>query len=116
MNGKPERQFCLPKRNRLRKQGEIRKVLTQGEKWECPFFKIIWTKSESPGGRIAVLLSKRIGNAVTRNRVKRKLKEIVRTQRANLPALDVLVVAKPAQRRPVAQLRSNFLSWKQLII
>jgi ribonuclease P protein component len=47
--------------------------------------------------RIGFVVSRAVGNAVTRNRVKRRLRELVRVERERLPTGSLLVVrALPA--------------------
>jgi len=47
--------------------------------------------------RIGFVVSRAVGNAVTRNRVKRRLRELVRVERERLPGGSLLVVrALPA--------------------
>lgn len=47
--------------------------------------------------RFGIVTSKRVGNAVVRNRVRRRLREICRLHRPELrPDAMVVVVAKPA--------------------
>jgi ribonuclease P protein component len=54
----------------------------------------------SPQSRIGLTVSRKVGNAVVRNRVRRRLREIVRTHRELLaPGCDHVVVAFP----PLAQ-------------
>lgn len=50
----------------------------------------------TPGaGRIGITVSKKVGNAVVRNRIRRWVREFVRRDRAWLPAgRDVVVIAK----------------------
>jgi ribonuclease P protein component len=53
-------------------------------------------------GRLGITVSKRVGNAVTRNRIKRWVREFVRQQPADawLPAgCDVVVIAKASAAR-----------------
>lgn len=49
------------------------------------------------GPRLGMTVSRKVGGAVTRNRVRRRIREIYRRWkgRADLPSLDLLVHAKP---------------------
>lgn len=51
--------------------------------------------NESDQTRVAVVCGRRVGNAVTRNRVKRRLREIIR-HAPLAPGWDVVVIARPA--------------------
>ncbi len=42
---------------------------------------------------MGIVVSKKVGNAVTRNRVRRRLREILR--RLHLPSADLMVIARP---------------------
>jgi ribonuclease P protein component len=46
-------------------------------------------------GRVGFAVSKKVGNAVVRNTVKRRLREIVRRRSALFVGVDVVVIAKP---------------------
>lgn len=45
-------------------------------------------------GRVGITISKKVGNAVTRNRIKRLVREFVRQNEFVPPACDVVVIAK----------------------
>lgn len=46
--------------------------------------------------RFGLTVSRKVGNAVVRNRVKRWLREALRRQRAGVGGVDVVVVARPS--------------------
>ena len=61
-------------------------------------------------GRVGIVTSKRVGNAVIRNRVRRRLRELFRAMRPRLiPGLWLVVVAKsPAAKASLAVLGEEF--------
>lgn len=52
------------------------------------------TKTDPAVARVGLTVSSRVGGAVVRNRVKRRLREAVRRELALLPAIDLVVVAR----------------------
>ena len=54
------------------------------------------TANEQALTRYAFAISRRVGNAVTRNRIKRRLREILR-QSALLEGYDIVIVARPSE-------------------
>jgi ribonuclease P protein component len=104
----------------LRRQGEIRAVREQGRRIEFQAFTVWWrtrATDSSPGAsglrgpRVCVIASaKAVGNAVRRNRAKRRLREVFRHQQHNIPATcDLLLIARaPATTWLMPQLESKF--------
>ena len=67
----------------------------------------------SPGAaRVGIVTSRRVGEAVERNRVRRRLREIVRAERARLsPGMWLVIVARHrAVGVEFAELREEWLS------
>ncbi|GEM89714.1 ribonuclease P protein component [Oceanithermus desulfurans] len=52
-----------------------------------------WLPTRRGEVRVGIVVSKKVGNAVVRNRVRRRLREILR--RMHLPSADLMVVARP---------------------
>jgi ribonuclease P protein component len=60
-----------------------------------------------PAARVGIVVSAKVGNAVARNRVKRRLREAIRHERASLPGVDLVLVARASSvRATVPQLRA----------
>jgi ribonuclease P protein component len=87
----------LNRKVRLRKRSQFRALYQQGIKREDPLFFLFYEvpSERKEGHRIGFTVSKKIGNAVQRNRVKRVLQEAFRTLLPELiEPLDVVIVAR----------------------
>ena len=87
--------FSFKKTERLAKRPQFERVMAEGGKKRvdrlCTIFSI-------PNGldkkRLGIIASKKIGNAVARNRVKRRIREIFRQIKHRMePALDIVVIS-----------------------
>ncbi len=58
-------------------------------------FSIIGCYGLGHGARLGLAVSKKVGNAVVRNRTRRIIREIFRRLIDDLPQVDIVVVAKP---------------------
>lgn len=83
----------LPRDQRIVMPREIRQLIRRGKKTVTPL--VICYSVSADTSRAAVLVSKDVGNAPTRNRVRRRIRHILA---AELPtrALDVVVRALPS--------------------
>ena len=60
-------------------------------------FIFYWVERDTPGGKLGLAVSRKVSNAVVRNRVKRYLREFYRTHRPTLLKEAYLVmVARPS--------------------
>lgn len=71
----------FPKSRRLRKRVDYLKVQNSGNSKNSRYFVLVWKRKEETVGRIGITVSKKVGNAVVRNRIKRVVREFVRTRR-----------------------------------
>ena len=85
--------------DRLRKRFEFRRMRDRGKRVHTRSFVLLIAPSAHPQPRLGVTVSKQVGKAVRRNRVKRMVREAFRTQRALLPpAADLVVIARAGCR------------------
>lgn len=85
------------RRDRLRKPGEFEAVRRHGARAQGKFLVVFEGPGEKGRTRLGMAVPRGVGNAVTRNRVKRLIREAFRTGRQSLrPCCDMLVVARPA--------------------
>lgn len=87
----------FPKEIRLRRRREFVRVQEQGTKFtqDC----LLALAIENAGGhrvtRLGLTVSAKVGNAVVRNRVRRRLREVFRERKGLLPqGLDVVLIAR----------------------
>lgn len=80
---------------RLTKNFEYIKVYQAGRRWSSPFFTMYTKENGLDTTRLGVSVSKRIGNSVVRNRVKRRLKEAFKKNMKKVKkGYDVIISAK----------------------
>lgn len=96
----------LPQRYRLRRSSDLKRVRAQGRGQRHPLAILVANRQEGMlvdngrsgknVSRFAFSASRRVGNAVARNRAKRLLREAVRTQIDQIePGWDCLLIARP---------------------
>ncbi|MBN1936748.1 MAG: ribonuclease P protein component [Anaerolineae bacterium] len=96
----------LKKAYRLKSNIRIHQVRTSGSSWANRWVVLAKERGQAPQCRFAFVVSKRIGGAVQRNRVKRVLREAVRQRLPDIePGWDVVVIARhPAREASFEQI------------
>jgi ribonuclease P protein component len=88
----------MHRRLRLQRKTDFDAVFKQGRAWHNELLVLRSLANTLEHNRFGFVTSKRLGNAVTRNRVRRRLREAIRVLPLT-PGRDVVVSAKAAAAR-----------------
>jgi ribonuclease P protein component len=93
------RSEALPKQRRLAKRPEFVRVYETGRKQFSRYAVLFFAGNDLKNSRIGITVTKKVGKANIRNRLKRWTREVYRRQREPLGldahALDIVVNVKP---------------------
>ncbi len=103
---------AFPREARIRKRTEFDEVYQKGARFDTPFFVLYIRRGNGLNHRLGMTVSKRIGDSVTRNRVKRRFREIFRKNRPPAgPPFDMVLNARKAAGTAVGNaLEAEFLT------
>ena len=88
---------AMRRENRLRSRSGFRTTVGAGQRVTRPEFVLYHFAREAPEPpRVGLRVNRRIGSAVVRNKVRRRLREALRPLIPRLGACDIVVVARPA--------------------
>ena len=86
----------MKRAQRLRKAADFERVRARRRSWAHPLLVLYVAENELDVTRVGLVVGRRIGKAVTRNRVKRRLREAVRLRYPALASgLDLVLIARP---------------------
>jgi ribonuclease P protein component len=108
---KSDRRTAFPKNLRLLKRAEFRKVYEQGERRSGQLAAIFWRPNGLDRCRLGITVPARVGNAVVRNRIKRRVREVFRREGSSIPAgWDVVLNPRASTAQvPFSTLRRELL-------
>jgi ribonuclease P protein component len=82
----------LGRYNKIKKSSSIYSLYKTGSEWKCPYFNIYYYPNKLKSSRLGINISKVSGKSIFRNKLKRAVREIFRTQKSKFePPFDVLI-------------------------
>ena len=90
----------FPRDARLVQRGAFDAVYRSGKRRSSSHFTVFFRANDLPQSRFGFSIKKAVGGAVVRNRIRRRLREIVRCHRLEIPAgWDMVIHPKSAVAR-----------------
>lgn len=102
----------LRPRERIRQKKDFLVLYKKGHRYRGRFFNLVYLSNELGFSRMAVVVSKKVGNAVQRNRIKRRMRALFRTNKDRLiNSLDLIfIVKKEVHAATWSSLREDYLA------
>jgi ribonuclease P protein component len=87
----------MERRRRLRHSRDVERVYDEGESWAHPLLVLVIRPNVVGFSRVGVAASRKVGNAVQRNRAKRLLREAARHLYSMFESegWDIMLIARP---------------------
>jgi ribonuclease P protein component len=86
----------LRPQERIRKQSDFARIYEGGSRYRGRYFNLVYLTNDLNFSRMASVASKKVGNAVKRNKVKRWMRALFRRNKDMLNAsFDLIMIAKP---------------------
>lgn len=87
----------MSRRDRLRRDEDFQQVRREGRAWHHKWMSVSAVPNALAYNRYGFITSKKVGNAVQRNRIRRRLRELVRAQASRVaPGHDIVIIARIA--------------------
>lgn len=109
--------FCLMNERlapleRIRRKSDFASLYRDGGRLRGRYFHLVFRRNELGHSRLAVVAGRKVGSAVVRNRVKRRLRELFRRHKELLrEPTDLIVIARPESGdAPWAEFREAYFS------
>ena len=93
------KRYGFPKSVRLLRTTDYRKVYSEGRRWNLDFLVAFALANGKPLSRVGLTVPRALGDAVERNRLKRRLREAARKHLSELgPGWDIDFNPRPAAK------------------
>lgn len=90
-----KRDESFPGRCKLRRSNDFRRVFARGKRKATRYFVIYTLPNRLEVSRLGIHVRRKIGTAVTRNRVKRMIREVFRKMKEEIrPPVDLVLIAE----------------------
>jgi len=102
----------LTPRERIRKKKDFLDLYKKGSRYRDRYFNLVFLFNELSFSRVGVVVSRKVGNAVRRNKIKRWLRTLFRRNKEVFRnPLDILIIATPDMGEATWQeLRTRYLA------
>lgn len=82
---------------RLQKNRDFQRIYRRGKSLSTPCLVMLWTNAPKEELKFGFSVSKKVGKAVTRNRIRRQIREAVRVRIPEIvPGHRLIFIARPA--------------------
>jgi ribonuclease P protein component len=106
------KRYTFTKADRIRTASEYRTLSKYGKRCYSDLFIVISRKNQLSRSRLGITVSKKVGKAVTRNKIKREIRDYFRLNRNLLSSrMDINIIARPSSGKSDAATIRKYLKW-----
>ena len=110
----------MKRKYRLRRNDDFQRVRHLGKSYASPIMVLAFLRNELDYSRFGFVVSKRLGKAVWRNKIKRRMREATRLQMSHIkPGFDFVLIARQrinqATYAEISQSLENLLKTADLL-
>lgn len=88
----------MKKINIVKKNTEFNNIMKIGKKYSSDIFYVYVVDNSYSFNRYGISVSKKVGNAVTRNKYKRRIKDIIDDIDINFKGKNIVIISRPKLR------------------
>ena len=98
----------MEKAYRIKRNSEFQKIYKKGKSVANRQFVVYTLNNEYEHFRLGISVSKKIGNAVTRNRIKRAIRENFKVHKQDMISKDIIVIERqPAKNMSTLEIQGS---------